>query len=80
MIPTADPDVFIEEQREGYIRYRRTDGAVWEVRGICDGRGDCYAGAAEPAPVGLDVPVGPAPFDGCCPLEITLLVDWDASQ
>lgn len=72
MIPTADPDVFIEEQREGYIRYQRTDGLRWEVHGICDGRGWCYEGAAEPAPEGLDVPVAPG-FSGCCPLKIIIL-------
>lgn len=46
MIPTADPAVFIEEQREGYVRYRRiTDGRRWIVRGTCDKRGDCLIGA-----------------------------------
>lgn len=46
MIATADPDVFIEEQREGYCRYRRiSDGRRWEVHGFCDRRGDCIVGA-----------------------------------
>lgn len=45
LIPTADPDVQIEEQRPGYVRYRRTDGARWEVHGVCDRRGDCLIGA-----------------------------------
>jgi hypothetical protein len=43
--PTADPTVFIEEQREGYVRYRNTDGRRWEVHGTCDRRGDCLIGA-----------------------------------
>lgn len=45
MKPTSDPDVFIEEQREGYVRYRRNDGRRWEVHGTCDRRGDCLIGA-----------------------------------
>jgi hypothetical protein len=43
--PTSDPTVFIEEQRPGYVRYRRTDGRRWVVRGFCDRRGDCLIGA-----------------------------------
>lgn len=44
--PTSDPSVFIEEQRQGYVRYRRlTDGRRWEVHGECDRRGDCLIGA-----------------------------------
>jgi hypothetical protein len=43
--PTADPHVLIEEQREGYVRYRADDGRRWEVYGICDRRGDCLIGA-----------------------------------
>ena len=35
----------IEEQREGYVRYRNSDGRRWEVHGICDRRGDCLIGA-----------------------------------
>jgi hypothetical protein len=79
---TVDPHVVIEEQRSGYVRYRRDDGRRWEVHGICDHRGDCIVGAvidghevtAEEAPVlakayaGPDVPVLPG-FKGCCPLE-----------
>ena len=45
VIPTADPGIVIEEQREGYVRYRRDDGYRWEVHGICDQRGDCLIGA-----------------------------------
>ena len=45
MLPTADPTVFIEEQRSGYVRYRQADGRRWVVRGTCDRRGDCLLGA-----------------------------------
>lgn len=45
MLPTADPYVFIEEQRDGYVRYRAADGRRWEVHGVCDRRGDCLIGA-----------------------------------
>lgn len=44
-LPTADPAVVIEEQRPGYVRYRREDGRRWEVHGYCDRRGDCLIGA-----------------------------------
>lgn len=73
MIPTVDPYVFIEEQRPGYWRYRRTsDGARWEIFGHCDMRGNCLVGAVNPL-LGppesrLDVPVTPE-LSGCCPLE-----------
>jgi hypothetical protein len=44
--PTSDPNVVIEEQWDGYVRYRRlTDGRRWEVHGFCDMRGDCLIGA-----------------------------------
>ena len=88
MEPTADPHVFIEERREGYVRYQADDGRRWEVHGICDKRGDCMVGAVvddhvietlEEAqayiaehPMVLDVPVAPG-FSGCCPLEIVEL-------
>lgn len=42
--PTADPHVAIEEQREGYVRYRHENGRRWEVHGTCDRRGDCLIG------------------------------------
>ena len=79
---TVDPDIDIEEQRPGYTRYRHTDGRRWEVRGICDRRGDCLVGAVIDGETvttlarahelavaydGPDVPVGPG-FEGCCPL------------
>ncbi len=76
MTPTAEPCVFIEEERPGYIRYRATDGHRWEVFGICDYRGDCLVGAVDPL-LGpresrLDVPVA-AGFSGCCPLRVVEL-------
>jgi hypothetical protein len=52
MIPTADPDVFIEEQRDGYVRYQRKDGLRWIVLGTCDRRGDCMIGAVVETPDG----------------------------
>lgn len=46
MKPTADPHVFIEFQRRGYVRYQNTKtGRRWIVRGACDRRGDCLIGA-----------------------------------
>lgn len=46
MVETADPFVFIEEQRPGYVvYYRSTDGARWSVSGTCDRRGDCLVGS-----------------------------------
>jgi hypothetical protein len=43
---TADPDVLIEEQRLGYIRYRSTKtGRRWEVHGTCVRLGHCMVGA-----------------------------------
>lgn len=45
-IKTSDPYVVIEEQRQGYVRYRDTiTGRRWEVHGVCDRRGDCLVGA-----------------------------------
>lgn len=45
---TADPNIWIEEQREGYVRYVNRDGRRWEVHGTCDRRGDCLIGALIP--------------------------------
>lgn len=53
MEPTADPTVFIEEKRDGYTRYRSTEGRRWEVHGYCDRRGDCLIGANVETPEGL---------------------------
>lgn len=78
MTSTADPHVFIEEERLGYICYSRTiDGMRWEVFGICDYRGDCLKGAVNPL-LGpregrLDVPIGPNYRGECCPLKVRVL-------
>jgi hypothetical protein len=82
--PTGEPDVFIEAQREGYIRYvRKSTGERWEVTGVCDHRGDCLVGSVIDGKLvktkaqakklakeytGPDVPVLPG-FKGCCPLK-----------
>ena len=81
MTPTCDPFIFIEEQREGYYRYRNGDGRRWEVHGVCDRRALCLVGAVidgelvetaergrelAMAYAGLDCPVTPE-FTGCCP-------------
>jgi hypothetical protein len=42
---TADPAVWIEEQRPGYVRYVDAEGRRWEIEGSCDRRGDCLIGA-----------------------------------
>lgn len=45
LTPTADPLVFIEDSRPGYVRYRLVStGRRWEVWGTCDRRGDCLIG------------------------------------
>jgi hypothetical protein len=44
-LPTADPHVFIEEKRLGYVRYRSDDGRRWEVTGTCIRLGNCLVGA-----------------------------------
>jgi hypothetical protein len=83
--PTVDPDIGIEEQREGYILYRRfSTGDRWEVQGVCDKRGNCLVGAViegetittierarelAEAYTGPDVPVTEG-FKGCCPLTV----------
>lgn len=76
MTPTCDPHVFIEERREGYVRYYRTsDGRRWEVLGVCDQRGDCWQGAVGPKPT-LDSPVTPE-FRDCCPFAYVELLRAD---
>jgi predicted methyltransferase len=78
---TADPYVVIEERRDSYVRYRRTDGRRWEVLGDCTGLGYCMVGAVvngreiatlgeavmliTESPLELDVPITPE-FTGCC--------------
>lgn len=99
LTPTADDTVRIEYQEEGLVRYQALDGSRWEVRGVCDRRGNCLVGAVIETSNGLveiaslehleqlkqelgveridsemDVPVGPG-FEGCCPLEVTVLAD-----
>lgn len=85
--PTVDPSIRITHRGEGLIRYQHVDGRRWEVRGVCDHRGDCLVGAVIDGEFvetqerahelalaydGPDVPVGPG-FSGCCPLEVTEL-------
>lgn len=45
MKATCDPDIIIEEEREGYVRYRHSDGRQWEVYGKCVRLGNCLIGA-----------------------------------
>jgi len=52
MLPTADPDTWIEERRNGYVRYRRRDGRRWEVWGVCYRWGLCLIGAVISTPDG----------------------------
>lgn len=83
LLPTTDPNVFIEEQADNYIRYCNSNGQRWEIFGTCDKRGNCLVGAVIDGEViatledarklaksytGLDVPVTPN-FKGCCPLK-----------
>lgn len=74
LTPTYDPYVFIEEEYEGYVRYRNiVTGRRWAVLGICDYRGDCIVGAIN-VPLGprgtrLDVPVTPE-FGSCCGKDV----------
>lgn len=43
---TIDPDVVVEERRDGYVRYRNvTSGRRWEVHGECVKIGRCMVGA-----------------------------------
>lgn len=82
---TLDPHVVIEEQRQGYVRYRCDDGRRWSVYGICDHNRACMVGAivdgvmvetvaqAQELPTpALDCPVAPG-FNGCCDLRIVEL-------
>jgi hypothetical protein len=50
---TSDPDIFLEERRDGYVRYRRSDGFRWEVYGHCIQLGNCLIGANIQTPGGL---------------------------
>lgn len=61
---TADPNILIEEQRSGYVRYRHTlTGRRWEVHGECDRRGDCLIGAV------IETPAGPVQIEDHAHLE-----------
>lgn len=72
LIETCDPYVWIEEQREGYVRYINvTSGRRWEVLGTCIQLGYCWIGSQEPRPT-LDCPVTPE-FEGCCPFTFVEL-------
>lgn len=52
--PTCDPDVVIEDKREGYCRYRRiSTGDRWEVFGVCYMWGFCLIGANVWTPDGI---------------------------
>jgi hypothetical protein len=85
--PTSDPDVLIEAQGPGWVRYRQRDGRRWETHGVCDKRGNCLVGAVieDEAVIfidrarelavdyaGLDCPVTPD-FTGCCPFTFVQL-------
>jgi hypothetical protein len=86
--PTQDPHVLIEEQRTGYVRYRRDDGYRWEAYGECIGLAHCIVGAVidgvevqtlkEATEIwgtrdfGADCPILPG-FDGCCPFTFAVL-------
>ncbi len=76
MTPTADPDIVIESESPGYVRYQHSDGRRWEVRGTCTYIGNCIEGAVDPLlgprETRLDVPVGVG-FRGCCDLQVTAL-------
>lgn len=72
MIPTCDPETFIEEKKEGYIRYINTEGKRWEVHGVCTQIGKCWEGAVSPKPE-LDCPVNEFFKNNCCPLKVVVL-------
>lgn len=74
--PTCDPEIFIEEKYEGYIRYRRINGERWELIGVCTGIGKCWEGANGPKPE-LDCPLTPTYKNDCCKFEINVLPNGD---
>lgn len=60
--PTIDPDIWIEEQRVGYVRYvRPMDGLRWDVVGTCAATtaGPCMGTDIGPPADRLDYPVVP---------------------
>jgi hypothetical protein len=48
VIPTVDPDIFIEHEESDLVIYQATDGRRWEIRGTWDYRGDCNTIALSP--------------------------------
>lgn len=63
---------YIEEKREGYIRYVSAKGERWEVIGVCTNIGTCREGAASPMPE-LNCPITPSYNNECCPMTINVL-------
>jgi hypothetical protein len=52
----------IEARSPGYVRYRRDDGARWEVRGTCDRNGACLLGSV----IAGELITGPAHLADLC--------------
>lgn len=71
---TEDVRIYIEEKRDGYVRYINTNGKRWEVIGTCTGIGTCYEGAASPQPT-LDCPITEDFPNNCCPFTINVIND-----
>ncbi len=69
---TEDVRTYIEEKRDGYVRYVNTAGKRWEVIGTCIGIGTCYEGAVSPPPT-LDCPITETFQDNCCPFTINVI-------
>jgi len=69
---TEDVYVYIEEKRDGYVRYVNTNGKRWEVIGTCIGIGTCYEGAVSPQPT-LDCPITDSFPNTCCPFTINVI-------
>jgi len=69
---TEDVRVYIEEKREGYVRYVNASGKRWEVIGTCIGIGTCYEGAVSPPPT-LDCPITEDFPNNCCPFIINVI-------
>lgn len=71
---TTDPFCFILERREGYMKYALVrDGMVeriWEVHGICTGKGNCWQGANGEKP-DIDCPV--FNVKNCCDLKTIVI-------
>jgi hypothetical protein len=63
---------YIEEKRDGYVRYVNTKGKRWEVFGYCTGIGKCYEGASNPTPY-LDCPITENFTKDCCDLTVNVI-------